>query len=198
MEYTLDATFSGNAILWEFVYKGTRIRTIKLNIYVWTCAAQIQFKVFWWWLFSSLARIWGNGFNDSFPVCAFFFFFFWSLSVCFKWWLARAYRFHFFGQDQSTVAQRAKTIVAEGSLTNFVWARFHKCYTIMHNLTENKKQTKNKNKTKTKKENHTYCQRLHSIPFSYTSHFIGHIHRQPNHTITQYDKQNKKSPDSYR
>ena len=48
-------------------------------------------------------------FDHSFPACAF------SL----KWGLARrAHYFHFLGQDQSTVAQRAETTVAECSLTS--------------------------------------------------------------------------------
>ena len=58
----------------------------------------------------------GGRFDDSFPACAFFFFF--------KWRSALAHQFHFLGQDQSTVAQRAETTVAECSLTSCVGARF--------------------------------------------------------------------------
>ena len=37
-----------------------------------------------------------------------------------KWRLARLHYFHFFGQDQSTVAQRAETTVAERPLISCV------------------------------------------------------------------------------
>ena len=47
-------------------------------------------------------------------------FFFFNL----KWRLARANSFHSLGQDQSTVAQRSETTVAECSLTSGVRARF--------------------------------------------------------------------------
>ena len=60
--------------------------------------------------FSSLARIFGRMFDHSFPACVFFFFFL-------KWR-------HSLGQDQSTVAERAETTVAECFLTNCVRARF--------------------------------------------------------------------------
>ena len=55
-------------------------------------------------------------FDNLFSDCAFFFFF--------KWRLARAYQFHYLDQDQSTVAQRAETIVIECSKTSYVRARF--------------------------------------------------------------------------
>ena len=42
------------------------------------------------------------------------------LFVCLKWKLARAHFFHFLGQNQSTVAQRAETTVAEHSPTSCV------------------------------------------------------------------------------
>ena len=59
-------------------------------------------------------------FDNSFPACAVFFpLFFFFL----KWRLARAHLFHSLGQDQSTVAQRAKTTVTETFLTSCVWAR---------------------------------------------------------------------------
>ena len=61
--------------------------------------------------FSSLARIWGEG-HSFIPRLRFFFFF--------KWESARAQQFHFLGKDQSTVAQRAKTAVAECSMTSCV------------------------------------------------------------------------------
>ena len=66
----------------------------------------------WIMAFSSLARILGE--RNSFPACAFFL----------KWGSSRTHRFHFLRQDQSTVAQRAKTTVAECSLTSCMWARF--------------------------------------------------------------------------
>ena len=48
------------------------------------------------------------------------------LRFFFRWRSARAYQFHFFfkGQDQSTMAQRAKTTVAECFLTSCGWVRF--------------------------------------------------------------------------
>ena len=62
--------------------------------------------------FSSLARIFGECLTiDSPPALVFCFFFL-------KWRLAHAYLFQFFGQDQSTVAQRAQMTVAECSLTS--------------------------------------------------------------------------------
>ena len=65
--------------------------------------------------FFSLARIFGE---DLFiPRLRPFFFFF-------EWRAACAHRFHFSGQDQSTVVRRAKTTVAECSLTSCVWGRF--------------------------------------------------------------------------
>ena len=54
--------------------------------------------------------------DNSFPACAFFFFF--------QWRLARAHLLHSLGQDQSTVAQRGETTEAECSLTSCVRARF--------------------------------------------------------------------------
>ena len=42
--------------------------------------------------------------SDSFPTCHFFFF---------NWRSAQTHKFHFLGQDQSTVTQRAETTVAE-------------------------------------------------------------------------------------
>ena len=62
--------------------------------------------------YSSLARILEEG--HLFPTCTFFFFL--------KWRLACAWHFHFLGQDQSTVVQRAKMAVAECSLISCVWA----------------------------------------------------------------------------
>ena len=66
----------------------------------------------WWWMavaFSLLARIWGEG--HSFPTCTSLFIYFWvEISSCAS---------TFLGQDQSTVAQRAKT---ECSLMSCVWA----------------------------------------------------------------------------
>ena len=64
--------------------------------------------------FSSLSRIGGEG-GHSFPACAF------SL----KWRSACAHRFHFLGQDQFTVAQRAKTTVTECFPTSCVRAGYH-------------------------------------------------------------------------
>ena len=53
-------------------------------------------------------------FDHLFLACAFFFFFY----------SARAHEFHSLPLDQSTVAQRAETIVAECSLTSCMRARF--------------------------------------------------------------------------
>ena len=70
--------------------------------------------------FSSLAKILGEGsMIHSLPalfvvVVAVFLFF------LFKWRLARAHAFHSLCQDQSTVAQRAGTTVAESSMTSCV------------------------------------------------------------------------------
>ena len=61
----------------------------------------------------SLARIWGECLTFHSPPAHFTFFFL-------KWRLARAHLFHSLGQDQSTVAQRAETTVAECSLTSCV------------------------------------------------------------------------------
>ena len=63
--------------------------------------------------FSSLARIWEQ-FDNSSPPARFIFSFF------FKVRLTRAHYFHSLGQDQSTVAQRAETTVAEYTLTSCV------------------------------------------------------------------------------
>ena len=62
----------------------------------------------------------GRMFDHSFPVSAFWFFFVLFL----KWRLAHAHLFHSLCQNQSTVAQRAETAVAECSLASCVWARF--------------------------------------------------------------------------
>ena len=61
--------------------------------------------------FSSLARILGKVSTIHFPACAFF---------VLNWRSARAHQFHLLGQDQSTVAQRTETTVAECSLTSCV------------------------------------------------------------------------------
>ena len=53
-------------------------------------------------------------FDNSFPAFDFFL----------RWRLVRANYFHSSGQDQSTVAQRVETTVAECSLTRCVWAGF--------------------------------------------------------------------------
>ena len=70
----------------------------------------------------------GRMFDNLFPASAFSFFFFSFFFLFFfffnKWRLDRAHLFHFLGQDQSTVAQRAETTVTECSLTSYVWARF--------------------------------------------------------------------------
>ena len=54
----------------------------------------------------------GSVFDHSFPAFAFFFFL--------QWRMDRAHKFHSLCLDQSTVAQRAETTVAECSLTNCV------------------------------------------------------------------------------
>ena len=64
--------------------------------------------------FSSLAKIWGEC-STIYSTPALF---------LWKWRLARAHLFHSLCQDQSTVAQRSETTVAESSLTSWVWARF--------------------------------------------------------------------------
>ena len=58
--------------------------------------------------FSSPRGLWENvrSFNPRLRFC-----------VCSKWRLANAHQFQSFGQDQSTVAQRAETTVAERSQT---------------------------------------------------------------------------------
>ena len=62
----------------------------------------------------------GRKFDNSFPACAFFTFFFFL-----KWDQLPHMIFFFLGKDQSTVAHRAETSVAECFLTSCVWARFH-------------------------------------------------------------------------
>ena len=62
--------------------------------------------------FSTLHEDFDGSFDDSFPACAFFFFL--------KWKSVRTPQFHFLGEDQSTVAQRAETTVTECSLTRCV------------------------------------------------------------------------------
>ena len=71
----------------------------------------------WRWLFPRL-----RGFGRNVPpfisrlrIYLFILFF-----IFLKWRLARAHQFHSFCQDQSTVAQRAETTVAECSLTSCV------------------------------------------------------------------------------
>ena len=77
-----------------------------------------MFRLRWWWYFSSPAQT-GGRFDDSFPACAsFFFLFFQKLrSTC-------IHQFHFFDQDQSTVAQWAKMTVAKCSLTSCMYVCF--------------------------------------------------------------------------
>ena len=65
-----------------------------------------------WWLFPHL-RGFGEMFNHLFPTCASFLSFFFP-----KWRLAHVHYFHSLCQDQSTVAQRAETTVAECFLTS--------------------------------------------------------------------------------
>ena len=69
--------------------------------------------------FSSLARIFffflGGEVIHSLPALFSFLF-----CLFIKWRSACAHRFHILGQDQSTVAQRVKTTVAECSLTSGV------------------------------------------------------------------------------
>ena len=69
----------------------------------------------WCWLFLRVRGFWGECSTIYSPPALFFFF---------LWRLARANLFHSIGQDQSTVAQRAETIVTEFSLTSCVGARF--------------------------------------------------------------------------
>ena len=77
-----------------------------------------QFCGKWWWLFffffCLLARIWGECLTIHSSPSLFFL----------KWRLARAHLFYSLCQDQSTVAERAKTTVAECFLTSCVCARF--------------------------------------------------------------------------
>ena len=61
-------------------------------------------------------------FDNSFTACAFFLLFF--SSSLFKSRLGSAHYLHSIGQDQSTVAQRAETTVADCSLTRCVWGLF--------------------------------------------------------------------------
>ena len=55
----------------------------------------------------------GEKFEKSFPASVFFFLFP-------KWRSVRTHQFHSLGEDQSTNAQRAETIVEERSLTSCV------------------------------------------------------------------------------
>ena len=61
---------------------------------------------------SQACKEFGEKFDNSFPASTFF--------VVLKWKSACAYQFHFSGQNQSTVAQRAETIVAKCSLKSCV------------------------------------------------------------------------------
>ena len=65
-------------------------------------------------------------FNNSFSACAFFFLFlvFFFLSFLYKVEISSHTLIPLFGQDQSTVAQRAETTVTECSLTSCVSSRF--------------------------------------------------------------------------
>ena len=56
--------------------------------------------VFFFLSFEDLGRM----FDNSFLACTFFFLSFFNL----KWRIGHAYKLHFFGQDQSSVAQRAE------------------------------------------------------------------------------------------
>ena len=60
----------------------------------------------------------GRRLDRSYPACVCVFFFF------LKWRLARAHQFYSLGQDQSTVAQQAETIVVDCSLSSCMCARF--------------------------------------------------------------------------
>ena len=63
--------------------------------------------------FSQACKELGEKFDNSFPACTF-------SSSFLKWRSACAHQFHFSGQDKSTVAQRAETIVAKCSLKSCV------------------------------------------------------------------------------
>ena len=70
----------------------------------------------WWWrLFFSLARTFGGRFDKSFSACAFLFVYLFSFLSGDPFTYTNS---TFSGQDQSTVAQRADTTVAECSLTS--------------------------------------------------------------------------------
>ena len=73
----------------------------------------------WWWLCGDFFFFFflGGAFliNQSPPAL---------LLLLLKRQSARAYEFHSLRKDQSTVAQRAETTVAEHSLTSCAWARF--------------------------------------------------------------------------
>ena len=61
----------------------------------------------WWWPFSSLERIWGEGLTiHSFPACAFFFF-----ESGDQLAHTNSTFFFFLGRGQSTMAQRVETTV---------------------------------------------------------------------------------------
>ena len=72
------------------------------------------YQTLWWWLCPHLRGFWGKVIH-SLPAHFLFFF---------EWRSGHTYPFHFLGQDQSTVAQQAKTTVSELSLTSRMWACF--------------------------------------------------------------------------
>ena len=75
------------------------------------------FKSVWWLLSLGACEGYGGRFDKSIPACGFCFFVLVEIS-------SRAPVPLFYANDQTTVAQRAETIVDERPLANCVWARF--------------------------------------------------------------------------
>ena len=74
--------------------------------------------------FLACEDFWGR-FDESLLACAFLF------ACLFKWRSVYARQFHSFGQDQSTVVQRAETTVDERSLSSCVRARRASCKSVI-------------------------------------------------------------------
>ena len=78
-------------------------------------------RLSWVWHFSSHARIIGEGAASHCLPVPFFFFF--------KWRSAGTYRFFFWAESQSTVAQWTKTAADECFLMSCIWTHFYDAFT---------------------------------------------------------------------